>query len=150
MTLRWTDDQLEAHRRRMGGAKGSQVSVGKVVIKVDEAGAKIVRLPKPSKFSNVKTGRHASKKEAKRYQELYLMLGHGVILNLREQVRYELIPAQYVDGKCVERAIVYIADFTYDDATGFVVEDCKGYRTPIYRIKKKLMLFRHGIRIKET
>lgn len=92
-----------------------------------------------------------SKKEAKRGGELLLMQRAGMIHNLRRQVKYELIPAQYVDGKCVERACNYVADFIYiDDQGNTVVEDTKGFRTKDYIIKRKLMLFRHGVAIKEV
>lgn len=51
----------------------------------------------------------------------------------------------------LERSVKYIADFVYTDkATGqTVVEDTKGVRTKEYIIKRKLMLYLHGIRIKE-
>lgn len=75
----------------------------------------------------------------------------GLISNLREQVSYELIPAHHgADGKVLERACYYIADFVYTDKDGkTVVEDTKGMRTDVYRIKRKLMLHVHGIRISE-
>jgi len=76
----------------------------------------------------------------------------GVISNLEEQVTFELIPKQVdAEGKCIERACKYIADFVYTDESGQrVVEDSKGYRLPEYIIKRKLMLFVHGIRVLET
>ena len=76
----------------------------------------------------------------------------GKIALLETQARYELIPAQYVDGKCVERAVHYVADFRYVDAVKncVVVEDTKGYRTADYIIKRKLMLWTHGIRVVEV
>lgn len=87
-----------------------------------------------------------SKKEFIRWLELRLLERAGKISGLCRQVSYELIPKQ--EG---ERACNYIADFTYYDENGkMVVEDCKGYRTDAYKIKKKLMLWVHGIRIKET
>lgn len=89
-------------------------------------------------------------KEARRYQELKLLLRAGAISDLRLQVPYELIPAQYINGKCVERAVKYIADFVYTENGKEVVEDAKGVRTDTYKIKKKLMLYVHGIRLKET
>jgi hypothetical protein len=50
-----------------------------------------------------------------------------------------------------ERECKYIADFVYRDRDGNrVVEDCKGFRTPVYKLKKKLMLHVHGIRIVEV
>ena len=88
-----------------------------------------------------------SRKEAQRYAELKLLLREGKIQSLRRQVAYELIPKQ--QG---ERACAYKADFVYvDNETGQeVVEDVKGKRTPEYVIKRKLMLYRHGIRIHEV
>lgn len=92
-----------------------------------------------------------SKKEAKRGGELILLERAGIIHNLKRQVKFELIPAQYADGKCVERACSYVADFIYvDDNGNTVVEDTKGFRTKDYIIKRKLMLFRHNIRIVEV
>lgn len=51
-----------------------------------------------------------------------------------------------------EKACRYRADFVYTDlSTGeIVVEDTKGVLTPEYKIKRKLMLYIHGIRVKET
>lgn len=86
-----------------------------------------------------------SRKEAKRYQELKLMQRAGLISDLRRQVKYELIPKQ--QG---ERAVSYIADFVYTENGKTVVEDVKGVRTPVYKIKKKLMLWRHGVKIREV
>ena len=115
-----------------------------------------------SKYGSIKTGKYASKREAKRAQELRFMEKSGVIRDLREQVRYELLPAFRLDGKCVERAVTYVADFVYEEGRqpGLpeysavlwfpVVEDSKGMKTRDYIIKRKLMLFRHGIRIWET
>ena len=76
----------------------------------------------------------------------------GLISNLREQVPFELIPNQRgPDGKVIERALIYKADFVYTDTDGStIVEDTKGFRTKEYIIKRKLMLFVHGIRIKEV
>ena len=87
-----------------------------------------------------------SKKEFYRWSDLKLLERAGKISNLKRQVKYELIPKQ--KG---ERACTYLADFVYKDSDGnTVVEDTKGVRTDAYRIKRKLMLWVHGIRIKET
>jgi hypothetical protein len=87
-----------------------------------------------------------SVKEYQRWGELKILQRAGVISDLRRQVTYELIPKQ--KG---ERACNYIADFVYvNDKGETVVEDVKGYKTEVYRLKKKLMLWVHGIRIKET
>ena len=92
-----------------------------------------------------------SRKEAQRAQELRLMLRAGVISNLREQVPYELIPAQKNEyGKVIERAVVYKADFVYEEKGKTVVEDTKGVRTKEYVIKRKLMLYEYGISIREV
>ena len=113
-----------------------------------------------------------SKKEALRYSELKLLEKAGKIKNLELQKVYELIPAQYEEtdevytkgknaeqpkrGKCIEQSVTYKADFAYTDENGKqVVEDVKGYRDPAsgsfarYIIKRKLMLYVHGIRIIE-
>lgn len=97
-----------------------------------------------------------SKKEGQRYIELKLLERGGLISNLQRQVKYTLIPSQKVDGKVVERAVTYSADFVYkDNETGqTVVEDVKGYKGggayEIFKIKRKLMLHVHGIRIMEV
>lgn len=106
---------------------------------------------KPSKFGNVKVDGYDSKRERDRCTVLRLMQEAGAISNLREKVVYILIPAQYVDGKCVERACTYTADFVYEDAGGrTVVEDVKGYPNDRWPIKRKLMLHIHGIRVQEV
>lgn len=96
-----------------------------------------------------------SRKEALRLYELLLMEKAGLIKDLKRQVKFVLIPTQKVDGKVVERECSYIADFEYMEkiAPGKwerVVEDTKGFRTDVYRIKKKLMLKEHGVVIRET
>lgn len=102
-----------------------------------------------------------SRKEYVRYQDLSLLEKAGKIYDLQCQVRYELLPAQYEiigdpkTGKakrvCVERAINYIADFVYKDEKGHtIVEDTKGFRTKDYVMKRKMLLWFHGIKIKEV
>lgn len=115
-----------------------------------------------NKYHAKRIGTHASQKEHDRAATLKLWERAGVISNLREQVPYELIPAQYgecgtdLKGKpvrvCLEKSCRYIADFVYtDNKTGqTIVEDTKGVRTREYVIKRKLMLYVHGIRIKEV
>lgn len=91
-----------------------------------------------------------SKKEANRYAELKLLERSGAIHNLQRQVRYELIPAQKKNGKTVERACHYIADFVYEENGKTVVEDVKGFRTKEYVLKRKLMLQVYGIEVREV
>lgn len=92
-----------------------------------------------------------SRRELERYNALALLQRAGEISDLRIQVPYELIPKQKkADGK-TERAVTYIADFVYKDRNGNeVVEDSKGVKTKEYVIKRKLMLYRYGITIREV
>ena len=109
-----------------------------------------------NKYGNEKTEvdgiKFASRHEAKRYVELKYMERAGLIKNLQLQRVYTLIGAQKdKDGKIIERPVKYIADFVYTDADGkTVVEDAKGVRTDVYKIKRKLMLSIYGIRIQEV
>ena len=90
-----------------------------------------------------------SRKEADRYLVLKGMEEEGLIGNLRRQVRYELVPAFDVDGKHY-RPVFYVADFVYVEDGKEVVEDVKGMKTDVYRIKSKLFARRYGLGIKET
>jgi len=108
---------------------------------------------------------HDSKKEAKRCNELTILEKAGIISGLRQQVKFVLIPTQkevsrelYTkgpkkgqpkEGKVLEKECAYYADFCYTENGRYIVEDTKGMRTPDYKIKKKLMLYVHGIRITE-
>lgn len=95
-----------------------------------------------------------SRKEARRYQELRYLLRAGVISSLERQTRFLLIPAQKDEsGKVIERAVTYLADFTYWDENGnYIVEDVKSEatRTREYILKRKLLLYQYGIRIREV
>jgi hypothetical protein len=105
-----------------------------------------------------------SRKEARRYQELLLLEKAGHIQNLKRQVKYVLIPSQYrvterygkngqrlKDKKILlEREVSYVADFVYEIKGNDIVEDTKGIKTKDYIIKRKLMLFVHGIRVREV
>jgi hypothetical protein len=81
-----------------------------------------------------------SKKEALRYKELKLLEDSNIIMNLARQVPFELVPKQ--NG---ERAVKYIADFVYINVqTGeTIVEDVKGFKTDVYKIKRKLFKWRY-------
>lgn len=102
-----------------------------------------------NKYGAKKTNGYASKKEAKRAQELATLAKAGLISNLREQVPYLLIPSQKGLNRA-ERPCKYIADFVYIENGLEVVEDCKGMRLAEYVIKRKLMLMVHGVSILET
>lgn len=93
-----------------------------------------------------------SVKEARRYCQLITLKKAGIIMDLELQKKYVLIPAQKIDDKLVERECAYKADFVYFDIERGreVVEDAKGVRTKEYIIKRKLMLYRYGIKIEEV
>lgn len=86
-----------------------------------------------------------SVKEARRWSQLRLLERAGAISGLERQVAYEVIPK--CDG---ERAAVYIVDFRYKEGDRLVCEDVKGVKTDAYRLKRKLMNWRFGIKIRET
>lgn len=90
-----------------------------------------------------------SKREADRYLVLKSMEEDGTIENLRRQVRYELVPAFDVDGRHY-RPVFYVADFVYVEDGKEVVEDVKGMRTDVYKLKSKLFARRYGMGIRET
>lgn len=102
-----------------------------------------------SKKTEVDGIKFDSKKEAERYYELRLLEIAGAISDLKTQVKFELIPSQKLNGKVIERPCTYVADFVYSENGKTVVEDTKGFRTKDYIIKRKLMLWVHGVRINE-
>lgn len=114
-------------------------------------GVNMQKVTRGNKYHARKSDGYASRKEHRRANELKLLQKAGIISNLREQVRYELIPAQYdKQGKLIERSCSYVADFVYTEKNGeTIVEDAKGMRTDVYRIKRKLMLHVHGVKIIE-
>ena len=107
--------------------------------------------------------------EYRRWRELLLLERAGKIQGLQRQVSFELIPAQYeeiptgeyyVRGEkkgqekikrvCVERSVCYVADFVYTEDGKQVVEDSKGFETKDFIIKRKLLLWANGIKLKIT
>ena len=109
----------------------------------------------PGKFKNKKTEidgyKFDSKAESRRYLELKTLAETKQISDLRLQVPFTLIPSQYENGRCIERSVKFIADFTYQENGALVVEDVKSPATitPAYIIKRKLLLHTQGIRIRE-
>ena len=111
-----------------------------------------------------------SKKEYNRWCNLRLLERAGKISDLKRQVTFELIPTQREEstevykagpqkglpkpGAIIEKAVDYVADFTYYQDGEYIVEDTKGYKKgaayQLFVIKRKMMLSVHGIRIKET
>lgn len=116
--------------------------------------------PQPVKRQRNKYGAQAvtvdgmrfdSKSEARRYVQLKAMEKAGEIDNLELQVSFDLIPAMDVAGK-KERPVRYVADFRYQKDGQTIIEDTKSAptKTKEYTIKRKLMLWLHGIAIKEV
>lgn len=104
------------------------------------------KLAKPkttNKYSAVAVGDSDSKKEDRRLTDLKLLAHAGQIAELRHHVSFSI----HVNGIHV---CDYEADFVYQEAGKQVVEDAKGYRTPVYKLKKRLMRAVLGIEIKET
>jgi hypothetical protein len=85
-----------------------------------------------------------SKSEANRYVDLKRLQSAGVIQNLSLQPRFTLQEGFLnVDTLEKERKIEYVADFMYEINGEIVVEDCKGFKTADYKIKRKLFLFKY-------
>ena len=80
-----------------------------------------------------------SKKEGKRYQELKMLEKAGKIKDLKLQPKFLLQESFKYKGK-TQRAIFYIADFEYIKDGKRIVEDVKGVKTDVYKLKKKLFL----------
>ena len=131
--------------------------------------------PSANKYGNKKVMFLGETFDSKKEKDQWLILRHqeemGEIRDLQRQVEFELIPAQYEDvitytktgkekitKKLVERKCSYVADFVYFDTKSGekVVLDTKGYdkksgkfiETPEFKIKRKLMLYVHNIKIK--
>ncbi len=105
---------------------------------------------KYNKYSNVKVTvdgyKFDSKKELKQYQELKLLLKAGVIKELTLQPEFVLQQSFKLNG-VTHRKISYVADFKYIQGKEIVVVDVKGFKTDIYRLKKKLFLKKYGEQI---
>lgn len=116
-----------------------------------------------NKYRNKKTEGYDSGIEYKRSLVLKQMEQYGIISELRQQVRYELIPAMYETKviqlktktkeveRCLQRCIDYVADFTYMRDGELVVEDVKGCQSIItadFKIKCKMMFYFHKIKVR--
>jgi hypothetical protein len=118
----------------------------------------ITQPQKQNKYKNEKIEidniKFDSKKEAKRYLELKQLERAGVIYNLKLQVPFELQPSFKIGNKTI-RAIIYVADFEYYTTDEFalynhIIEDTKGFRTEVYKLKKKLFAYKYGFEISEV
>jgi Protein of unknown function (DUF1064) len=98
-----------------------------------------------NKYGNKRRGKYASKHEADIAGQLWTLERDGQIQDLKEQVPFLLVM-----GREKVRPITYVADFTYTlEGIGLIVCDAKGFKTPVYKIKKKLMYLLLGITILE-
>lgn len=141
---------------RMGPAAQKQI--------LDKLRAGASKAPHPTgKYHNVKAVRimpndeervFDSQKEARRYDELMVLLRAGRIRELKLQPQYTLQESYITAEGNRVRAIKYIADFAYirTDTGETVVEDVKSKATEtrVYKVKKKLMHERFGIGIREV
>src|SRR4051812_49216783 len=86
--------------------------------------------------------RFASKREAKRYQDLKLLERAKVIRDLELQPRFKI----EVGGLLI---CTYVADFQYRVCTDnrLVVEDSKGVETAVFKLKRKLLKAVHGVSV---
>lgn len=114
----------------------------------------VLRTKKPSKYLNVHCEfggeNYRSKREMNRHLELLLLQKAGEIAGLTREVPFIIAPPVVIQGR-KKPAMKYLADFVYSTADGrTVVEDAKGMRTPVYSIKRHLMMSVHGIDILET
>lgn len=113
----------------------------------EQAREKIYGDKPASKYHAVKTEVDGitfdSKKEAEHYAGLKTLEKAGIINNLVLQPRFLLQEPFMCDGK-KERKIEYVADFQYEQDGKIIVEDVKGEKTQVYKLKRKLFLYRYG------
>lgn len=101
-----------------------------------------------SKYGAIKTvcktkHKHASRKEARRCDDLTLLEKAGEISGLVQQPRHGI----RING---QKVCDYVADFSYWENGEFITEDVKGVKTSTYRLKKKLMKVLYAVDIRET
>lgn len=140
--IRWTVEQLNEYLARQGKPP------------IDTASAFGAKSKYHNQQITVDGEKRDSLQESNRLEELKMLQRLGEIKDLQTQVPYTLIPSQKGENRN-ERPVKYIADFVYkerqpDGSWKEIVEDKKGYKTKDYTIKRKLMLYIHGISIKET
>lgn len=152
MTSRMSVAEYRAHM-----AKNSVSSSGRVVPvtvkprdpallrQFSDAASILTRPPKP-KYGNKKVQVDGitfdSKREAGHWNMLKLRVAAGQITDLQRQVKFEL----HVNGI---KVCTYVADFTYHEAGALVIADSKGMKTPMYRLKKKMVKTEYGLDIVE-
>jgi len=96
-----------------------------------------------SKYGNVPKGWKQSTKEYNRSLELKMLEKAWIITNLRSQISF-LLQEWFVYDWKKEQKMTYKADFVYDQDGKMIVEDVKGYKTEVYKMKRKMLLFRYS------
>ena len=158
----------EAEAKKTGKTGETDFSTSLRSAQNDTGDGRPMTAPTRNKLHAEKCGKYASRHEAKRAWELKMLQRAGKISDLREQVKFVLIPAVWKEiprtgkrGKpikpkrvCVQRELAYVADFVYEKDGETVVEDAKGYKGgATYRIfvnKKKMMREKYGIEVREV
>jgi hypothetical protein len=145
--VRWSEAQLSAYLANKGGALKGDATPAPAHDAVPKRRGKYNNEP-----TYVGTIKFDSKREAARYQELRRMEHAGVIRDLQLQVPFVLAEAADLGEKRKTRAKKYVADFVYVEvATGKkIVEDCKGFQTREYRLKKHWVADKYGVVIQES
>jgi hypothetical protein len=152
--MRWTPEQFDAYMARLRTEKAERLKVAAKNMgftardsfcgpTLEFPGLDIDRVHKRSKYGNKRENGFDSKREARRHEELLLLEKARDISDLKRQTSFRI----EIKGELV---CTYKADFTYIKAGVLIVEDAKGCRTPVYRLKKKLMKAVHGIDIREV
>lgn len=132
MSLRLSDDEFAALRQRIWGILGEPPPGSEK--KANKYHAKLIGIDGYT---------FQSKAEAARYQELKFRLLAGEIGKLEVHPKIDIMVA----GRHI---CDYIADFAYTVDGDYIVEDVKGVRTPVYKLKRKLVEALYGIVIKEV
>ncbi len=145
-----------AQKQLLGKVTGRDPSTRICLAQDDRAGEGKARNKYGAQKTEVDGIRFDSKKEARRYEQLMLLMQSGRIRELKLQRDYTLQEAYTTtDGRRV-RAIRFRADFSYEEQDEHgdwveIVEDVKSKatKTRVYAIKKKLMQDIHGVRVRE-
>ncbi len=160
--MRWTPEQLAEVLSRNPSLRVSESPLKRRIVSIErridaqpfDPSKPSISMPEGVKTSRTNKYRNKrtvidnitfdSAKEATRYKELKILERAGAIKNLTLQPKYPIIVNEM-------KICTYIADFTYQTRLGeTLVEDCKGMRTPAYKLKAKLMFAVYGIKILES
>lgn len=125
------------------------------MVRISNKTAQRLGLVGKSKYNNRKVTYQGLTFDSKKEFEYYLILKdkekRGLVFNIKRQVPLEIQPA-FTDKTGVKhKAIIYKADFVYTDRVSGKVKyiDVKGFRTEVYKLKKKLLAYK-GIIIEEV